>query len=162
MKKILPKSVTNPKGFTLVELLVVISIIAILSLIGMTTYTNVQKNARDTKRKADINAIANALEINKTSTGYQAIAPTWFASGAISYDPKASSVIDIIVVGCGTTSPQNKCWYCLRDSANYCDPSAPGNNHLNITDFTAYVSSWHVCANLENGSPAYYCRSSAQ
>lgn len=150
------------KGFTLVELMVVIAIIAILSTIGFGVYGTVQKAGRDAKRKADIDAIASALEVNKTPTGYQAIVPTWFASGAISYDPNASSVTDIIVVGCGTTSPQNQCWYCLRDSANYCDPSAPGNNHLNITDFTAYVSSWYVCANLENGSPAYYCRSSVQ
>lgn len=50
------------KGFTLVELLVVISIIAILSVIGITVFSGVQKNARDAKRISDIKAIANALE----------------------------------------------------------------------------------------------------
>ncbi len=49
------------KGFTLVELLVVISIIAILSVIGITIFSGVQKNARDAQRKGDINAIAKAM-----------------------------------------------------------------------------------------------------
>lgn len=49
------------RGFTLVELLVVIAIIAILSVVGVTIFTNVQENARDAKRRSDLHAIANAL-----------------------------------------------------------------------------------------------------
>lgn len=50
-------------GFTLFELLVVISIIAVLSAIGMTVFGNVQASARDAKRKQDLQAIATALEL---------------------------------------------------------------------------------------------------
>lgn len=50
-------------GFTLVELLVVISIVAVLSTIGVTTYQGVQSKARDSVRKSDLTKLALALEI---------------------------------------------------------------------------------------------------
>lgn len=68
--------VRKAKGFTLVELLVVISIIAILSVVGITIFSSVQKSARDTRRKADLRAIAGALEIYKNNTGTYPLAAT--------------------------------------------------------------------------------------
>ncbi len=59
----------SKSGFTLVELLVVITIIAILSVIGVTVFTGIQKNARDTKRKGDVNAISKALEAKYSNIG---------------------------------------------------------------------------------------------
>lgn len=57
------------KGFTLVELLVVISIIAVLSVVGMALFTSAQKNARDARRRLDIKAIHNALEMYYNQNG---------------------------------------------------------------------------------------------
>lgn len=50
------------EGFSLIELLVVITILAILAVIGMTVFGSVTRNARDAKRKADVEAIVKALE----------------------------------------------------------------------------------------------------
>lgn len=61
MRKI--RKYINIKSFTLIELLVVIAILVVLSLVGLALYTNIQKSVRDTKRKADLNAIVKALEI---------------------------------------------------------------------------------------------------
>lgn len=49
-------------GFTLVELLVVITIIAILSAVGFTSYAAFVKNARDARRQSDLKFIQSALE----------------------------------------------------------------------------------------------------
>ena len=99
MKKLLPKFAANPNGFTLVELLVVVSIIAILSVIGITVFTGVQKNARDSRRRGDIDAISGAIEAhlnNTTNQNCTAAAGTycapqasvlWFAAGSIPTDP---------------------------------------------------------------------------
>ena len=52
----------NNKGFTIIELLIVIVIIAILATIGVVAYGSVQKNARDSKRKSDISSLHTGLE----------------------------------------------------------------------------------------------------
>lgn len=49
-------------GFTLIELLVTISIISILSVIGVIIYTSVLKQGRDSKRQSDLRSIQSALE----------------------------------------------------------------------------------------------------
>lgn len=94
MKKFLPKAVNNPAGFTLVELLVVISIIAILSVLGISLFGGVQQRARDARRRTDIGAIKNALEQRFDSTTGLYPGPlvsTWFANNAIPLDPTTGS-----------------------------------------------------------------------
>ena len=49
-------------GFTLLELLVVIGIIAVLVSLGATSYSTAQKKARDSKRKGDLRAIQSCME----------------------------------------------------------------------------------------------------
>src|SRR3972149_8548183 len=49
-------------GFTLVELLVVLSVIGILASIGVASYTRVRARARDSQRKQDLKAIQTGLE----------------------------------------------------------------------------------------------------
>lgn len=64
--------IKTQKGFTLVELLVVISVIGILAGIALVSFSGSQKQARDTQRKSDINQYQLALEnfANKTNSLY--------------------------------------------------------------------------------------------
>lgn len=65
--KIVNLSSTN--GFTFVELLVVVTIIVLLSAIGLASYSQVNKKARDGKRKSDLEQIRAALEIYRSDQG---------------------------------------------------------------------------------------------
>jgi len=53
-------------GFTLIELMVVMAIIAILATAGLSAYTGYIKKARDTTRIADLDAI-NTIVISTMS-----------------------------------------------------------------------------------------------
>lgn len=50
------------KGFTIIELLIVISVLSGLAVIFVATYPNAQKRARDTQRRNDLNQYRVALE----------------------------------------------------------------------------------------------------
>lgn len=49
-------------GFTIVELLIVIVVIGILAALVVTTFSGIQKKARDTERETDIKAVHGQLE----------------------------------------------------------------------------------------------------
>ena len=53
---------TTWRGFTVVELVVVMVIMAVLLTLGVASYNSYQVNVRDSERLADINAIAKGLE----------------------------------------------------------------------------------------------------
>ena len=65
------KMFQNRKGFTLLEILVVIGIIAILVSLGFASYTTVQKKARDAKRKSDLTTFQKAMEQCYSLNSYQ-------------------------------------------------------------------------------------------
>lgn len=84
------------KGFTLIELMVVIAIISILSTIGFSIYSGAQMRARDAKRLSELKAIASALEVNKTEAGYVFVKPNQFSDGKLpgDVDPDTEVALD--------------------------------------------------------------------
>lgn len=78
-------------AFTLVELLMVITLIGILTTFGVMTYRKSQQTSRDGKRKADIETIRSALEIYRYDnsnypTSLNSLLPNYIS--AIPTDPK--------------------------------------------------------------------------
>jgi len=62
------------KAFTLVELLVVISIMAILTIVTVSQFRTARKRANDVARKGDLNSVAKALQLYFADYGYMPLA----------------------------------------------------------------------------------------
>jgi len=82
----LPK-LQSRKGFSLIELLVVISIIGILVATATVSWTNAQQKSRDSKRKSDVKAIQQALELYFQDNG---TFPSQDAAGKIQCEDPAN------------------------------------------------------------------------
>ncbi len=68
------------------ELLISVSIIAILIAIGIASYATLNKQSRDTKRKSDLEQIRSALEMYRADNGFYPNAGTgaWVAASSAS------------------------------------------------------------------------------
>ena len=99
-------SFARRKGFSLIELLIVITIIGILAVVFLPKITEGPARARDTQRVADIVDIANAIELYNqdieaypTAASWTALTPTalglgtYFDRGTIPQDPQVANSI---------------------------------------------------------------------
>lgn len=57
----------SKKGFTLIEILVVATIVALLTAIATVSYSQFGKQSRDARRKIDIEQIRSALEMYRSN-----------------------------------------------------------------------------------------------
>lgn len=58
------------RGFTLVELLIAIVVIAILASVSVVAFNGIQQRARDAQRENDVKLIARALEMYYSENGH--------------------------------------------------------------------------------------------
>ena len=93
-------------GFTLVELLVVITIIGVLSMIGITVFSTAQKNAQDAKRKGDVDSVVKVLEQKYPLDGdYTGVTDTDFTAKKVPLPPEGGAYIS---KGCEMGTGKNK------------------------------------------------------
>lgn len=137
----------NPKkGFTLVELLVTISIIAILSSIGLVIFRSVQLTARDGIRKQDLHSLARALEFYYQKHGNYPYPGTDTSFKAFSNDPTSWDAFATLIAPEFISTVPN-------------DPKAPNYGDCSTGSCFIYGylvleagQSYRLCANLENDS----------
>ena len=83
----------NKKGFTLVELLVVISIIATLTAILLPNLMGARERASDSKKKQDLMAIKNSLRLFYNDTqNYPNTNAAGLGTTLVSYMPSISGI----------------------------------------------------------------------
>jgi prepilin-type N-terminal cleavage/methylation domain-containing protein len=146
-------------GFTLIELLISITIISVLSVVGMVSYTSFLRSSRDNKRTADLRFIQSALEeyhsdllIFPIATAINALLPT---GGVFSSD-----------TGRGTVpAPTNLKTYfnslpkdpIASTTTPYCYVATPSGCDNSATKCTSYI----LYAKFENPPSAttYSCNS---
>jgi general secretion pathway protein G len=88
------KTTSKQRGFTIVELLIVIVVIGILAALVITTFSGIQQKARDTERQTDIKAIYSQIEAYYAQNGkYPALGNlndnTWRSSNMKGLDKEA-------------------------------------------------------------------------
>ncbi len=66
---LISKTARQQTGFTIVELLIVIVVIAILAAISIVAYGGIQERARNAQRTQDVRTIAKALELYYINNG---------------------------------------------------------------------------------------------
>ena len=105
------------RGFTIVELLIVIVVIAILAAISIVAYTGIQQRARDAQRANDIATITKALELYYIDHGRF---PTASGSNSINSLPKDP----VSAPGGGITSFNYAYFTSKEGSTQYCGSAA--------------------------------------
>ena len=66
----------SKKGFTLVELVIVIAVIAVLAAILIPTFSGILNNAKVTKYKANVNSMNTTLVTEATANGVDYYSPS--------------------------------------------------------------------------------------
>jgi prepilin-type N-terminal cleavage/methylation domain-containing protein len=133
-------------GFTLIELMVTVAIIGILMAAGILAFSNAQRNSRDSKRKADIDAISKASE-------------QYYANNDGAYAASASSLNSFFPAGVIPSDPQSGTYDLSLTTAAYCvcatlERTGSGN--------ATALGATGICTYGTGVTADYYCASQRQ
>jgi len=128
-------------GFTMIELLVAATIIAVLSAIGMVAFRSANIRARDGKRKADIEQVRAALELYRSDVGSYP-----------SHDTGGTTAANFNLMITDLQSPPAP-----YDANNYLTNAVedPVNDVTYFYSYSSPGTSYQVCAVLEVDDSSY-------
>lgn len=131
------------KGFTLVELLVVISIIGLLSTLAVVALNQARVRARDSKRLSDIKQIQTALELYYADQGVYPVEATAITLGEDATDILTDDGFEDNDSATGTSV------YMGNVPANFAAPVTDGYDYVSA-DGTTYTISFELESNNNN------------
>lgn len=103
------------RGFTMVEVIVIITVIGILSTIGVVSFINIQKSARDKQRYNQITIIGEALEKYYDTYGKYPDCSTLAANPT----SILTGIDEDVFIPPGSSVPEIKCTNTPSDIGNY-------------------------------------------
>jgi len=154
---------SKQSGFTIVELLIVIVIIAILAGLVITTFVGIQARARDSERQTDINAVQKAIEAYyATNGGYPTVddlndGTAWRKNNGVKLDAKAladpsSSTAQTLEPG--TAIAGSKKYYYAPTPTSCVSPTTSANPPV-ATATGTYCNGYTLTARLESKAENY-------
>lgn len=137
-------------GFSLIELLVVISLMAILMALASVSFTAAQRRGRDAKRRSDVTSVQKGFEQYFAQNGAYAacatmgsIAAGFFPAG-LPVDPKNDATYSY-TSSCSTTA---YC-YCARLEIDNAGNSTSGAASTTCAFATSGNTDWFCVTNLQ-------------
>ena len=140
------------KGFTIVELLIVIVIIGILATLVIVTFTGIQQKARDSQRKTDIGAVNSHITAYYAETGtYPTLGmlqdSAWVSAHMKGLDPAAlDDPKGAVGSGLGATASGTQYGYSATAGGAAC-PAETGTSPDQVSTCDGFT----LTANLEAG-----------
>lgn len=139
------------KGFSLLEVLVAVSIVVLLTGIGFSSFNNFQRNSRDTKRQSDLRVIQSVLE--------QYHADLNFYPSTIDFNVPFTSSIGRTGTPAGAPRVYLKQ---LPKDPNNSDPTYAKYNYIALPlNCSNNCSQYSLCSKLENPPSGSNCSTNA-
>lgn len=76
----------NPRGFTIVELLIVIVVIGILATVAVVSYNGITRSANEVAVRAEMSSMAKTLEIGRAGSIGTGSYPASFTTAGLQYN----------------------------------------------------------------------------
>lgn len=130
------------KGFTLVELLVVISIIGLLSTLAVVALNQARVRARDSKRLSDVKQIQTALELHYADQGVYPVEATAITLGEDATDVLTENGFENDTAATGTN-------VYMKVPINFAAPVTDGYDYVSA-DGTTYTISFELESSNNN------------
>lgn len=160
MFKILNLKQISKRGFTLIELIVAMAILAIVTSGILANFINSQKKARDAQRKSDLKQIQNALEAYLNDYNTYPNASSGEISGASWGDEfsDAQGTIYMKVVPEDPSSDKNYCYVQTQSGRGYQLYTCLENDQ--DPDYNVYTGATIDCGSCAGGDCTYGVASS--
>lgn len=153
--RVFMKNIRNKKGFTIIEVVLVLAIAGLIFMMVFVALPALQRSQRDTSRKNDVSIVSSA--VTSFSSNNRGAFPTkaQLRSYVTDVSSNTTSVVVSGTTGQNTYTSTNTPEGTIRvTAASTCGASTPDSQELKAGSARQYT----VVTKLESGSGTYFCQ----